>query len=256
MFKKTVQKLEQLGKLLAGAGRTRKTAAIILAAGKSERMQEDGLSKQLLTIESVPVVVYAALAFEKSEHIHEIIIVSAEKEIPLYREFKKKYALTKLKFVTAGGACRAESAIRGFRKVSPDCQFVAIHDAARCLIQTEDIDRVLLEAYRFGAAIAAVKATDTVKQSDENGFVVKTIDRNTLWHAQTPQVFKKSVYETAIAAAGAVDSSITDDSMLIEKAGFRVKLVECLSDNMKITTQADFIKVRDKIERRKTEKTQ
>ena len=148
---------------------------------------------------------------------------------------------------------RAESASHGFQKISNKAEFVLIHDAARCLISTEDIDRIVKEAYRTGAAIAAKKTTDTLKRADENGYIAETVDRALMWQAQTPQVFKKSIYEVALAMEKSNDVGITDDAMLVEKAGFRVKLVACESENMKITTKQDLAIAKILIEKKTEE---
>ena len=229
------------------------TSAIILAAGKSERMKEVGIPKQMIELNGIPVVVHSLLAFEKSENIHEILVVGGAAELPLYREFKKKYNITKLSLAVEGGMTRAESASHGFQKISNKAEFVLIHDAARCLISTEDIDRIVKEAYRTGAAIAAKKTTDTLKRADENGYIAETVDRALMWQAQTPQVFKKSIYEVALAMEKSNDVGITDDAMLVEKAGFRVKLVACESENMKITTKQDLAIAKILIEKKTEE---
>lgn len=247
-----IKKIENLCSIISGSGK-RFTSAILLAAGRSERMGDRSISKQLIEIDGIPVVARSALAFEKSRHIDEIIIVAARQEIGYYQGFKKKYALSKLKVVTVGGSSRAESALRGFQKISKNCSFVAFHDAARCLITTEDIDKTVLEAYRTGAAIAAKRMTDTVKKADGEGWIEQTIDRSSLWLAQTPQVFKKSVYEVSAAYADKSDVPFTDDAMLAELAGFRVKLVECEYENLKITTKRDLYLAQATIQRRKRE---
>ena len=216
------------------------TSAIVLAAGKGERMKSEGLSKQLMEIEGKPVVVHTLLAFQKSRHVDEIIVVGAENELELYKEFKRIYKISKLKMAVGGGSCRAISAQHGFLSVAKECGTILIHDAARCLIMTEDIDRIIKETYRTGAAIAAKKATDTIKKTDSHGFITETVDRSSLWLAQTPQAFKKSVYEVALAKAPALDANVTDDAMLVSNAGFRVKVVECRNENIKITTPEDI----------------
>jgi len=250
---KVIKKIEKICNIISNHNRNRFTSAIILAAGKSERMNDKNISKQLVEIDGIPVVIHSVLAFQQSEKIDEIIVVAAENEIPLYQNFKKKYSLSKLKAVTAGGASRAESAVRGFRRISKECGFVAIHDAARCLITPDDIDRIVLEAYRTGAAIAAKRATDTIKKADEKGFVSETIDRSCLWLAQTPQIFKKSVYEVSVSSTEKINEKITDDAMLAELAGFHVKLVECMDENIKITDKRDLVIARDILMKRKKE---
>ncbi len=237
---KTIRKIGGIGFRLLKKDKRPFTSAVILAAGKGERMKTDGVTKQLLEIEDIPVVVHTLLAFQKSRYIDEIVVVGAESELMLYKEFKRTYKISKLKMAVGGGSCRAVSAKHGFLSVSKDCEFLAIHDAARCLITTEDINRIMKETHRTGAAIAAKKATDTIKRADSQGFITETVDRSALWLAQTPQAFKKSVYEVALAKAGDLDSTVTDDAMLVSSAGFRVKIVECHHENIKITTPEDL----------------
>ena len=229
------------------------TTAIILAAGKGERMKSDGVSKQFMELEGKPIVVHTLLAFQRSRLVDEIVVVGAEHELENYKELKKTYRLPKLRLAVGGGDCRAVSAKHGFVSVSKGTDFVLIHDAARCLITTEDINRTIKEAYRYGAVIAAKKATDTIKKTDNHGFITETVDRSALWLAQTPQAFKKSVYEVALAKTPKLDASITDDSMLVSHAGFRVKVVECLHENIKITTPEDLPLARMILEKRRAQ---
>lgn len=214
------------------------TSAIIVAAGKSTRTS-GAVPKQLISIKGVPVVVRTMLAFEKCPLISEIIVVAAKDQLKEYEIFKKQYGITKLSAVTAGGSTRSDSVLAGFRAVSPKCEFVAIHDGARCLIKTEDIEKVIKSAFRHGCAIAASKSTDTLKEVDENGIISGTVDRDTVMRAQTPQVFMKEIYEIAVSSK-TKPSSPTDDSMLVENAGFKVHTVEAGAYNIKITTDEDF----------------
>ena len=226
------------------------TVAIILAAGKSTRMGNDDVSKQMMMLDGVPVIVRTMLAFEKSQYIQEIMIVATKEELSMYRTFKKTYNITKLKLAVEGGDCRAQSALHGFDNLPKQCKFVAIHDGARCLITTEDIDRTVKEAQLNGAAIAAKKTTDTVKVADKFGFVKETPARVSVWLAQTPQVFKKSLYEVSIIKAEKLDEKVTDDAMLVESAGFHIKLVACKNDNIKITTPDDLFTAAHILEKR------
>ena len=145
-----------------------------------------------------------------------------------------------MKKAIAGGACRAESAEKGFSHLPKECEYVAFHDAARCLITPKDVERIIRGGYRYGAAIAAKKATDTIKIANKDKFITNTPERATVWLAQTPQVFKKSLYEVALAKAEKLDETVTDDAMLAENAGFHVKLINCESENIKITTPDDI----------------
>lgn len=217
------------------------TSAIIAAAGSGTRMgNASGKTKQMLTLGGMPVIVRTLKAFEESELINEIIVVAREDEVEIYDKYKSEFGLSKIAAVVAGGETRQESVLHGFECISDKSEFVAIHDGARCLITTEDIAAVVTEAYRRGAATAATKATDTVKRADRHGYISETINREELWLAKTPQVFKTEVYRAAAYIAKDEDFTATDDNALAEHVGFQVKLVECSPDNIKITTPADL----------------
>lgn len=225
------------------------TSAVIVAGGSSSRMGE-GVSKQLLNICGIPTVVHTLLAFERTPEIDEIIIVAKSDEIELYEEFKKTYRITKLKKAVVGGKTRQQSASKGFAAISEKSRYVAIHDAARCLVSPEDISAVCVAAYTYGAATAATPATDTIKLADANGFIEKTIDRTTVWHAQTPQIFDADIYRAALAVCARDGVEVTDDNSLVEYIERPVKLIECSRDNIKITTPADVAHARAVLKKR------
>jgi len=214
-----------------------KTAAVILAAGRAERF---GGGKQFARILGVPVLARTILAFDSCTVIDEIVIVASAEDVPMCRELVTRYAFKKVKCVVAGGETRFESALRGFEATSPDISYVAIHDGARCLILPEQIERVCREAYRHRAAAVATPALDTVKIADKNGFISETTDRERVWLAGTPQVFYANLYRAAAYTAKEADFSATDDAMLAERIGFKVKLVDIGRDNIKITYPADI----------------
>ena len=210
----------------------------------------NGVSKQLLEICGVPTVVHTLMAFERTPEIDEIIIVAKADEIKLYEEFKKSYKISKLKRAVVGGKTRQQSAAKGFAAISENSGYVAIHDAARCLITPEEISAVCSAAYTFGAATAAAPAIDTIKLADSNGFVEKTIDRKTVWHAQTPQIFGADLYRAALAVCGEDGVGVTDDNSLVEYIERPIKLVECSRDNIKITTPEDIAHARTVLKKR------
>ncbi|MBQ7822256.1 MAG: 2-C-methyl-D-erythritol 4-phosphate cytidylyltransferase [Clostridia bacterium] len=216
------------------------TSAVIVAGGNGVRLGSE-TPKQHLMLCGRPIVVHAMLAFEKCELIDEIVAVCREGEEALYDEYKSKYGIAKLKCTVRGGNTRSDSALAGFEAVSEKCKYVAIHDAARCLITPDDIENVINEAYKHRAATAAVKATDTIKLADENGFVSETVDRERVYLAATPQIFKHELYMTAAYAAKKDGAVVTDDNSLAERLGFKVKLVPCNGTNIKITKPEDLI---------------
>ncbi len=248
--------MAEMGKILKGvgdllhavAGNKRDSyfvSAVIAAGGSSTRLGGD-TTKQMMTVASLPVIVHTLLAFERCQRISEIIVVAREDEVPLYRGFAEKYGITKFKRAVKGGNTRQESVLNGFNASYEKADFVAIHDGARCLITPEEIERVLLAAFKHGAASACVSPFDTVKLVDSKGFISETVDRSRVRLAQTPQVFGRTLYCAAAYTAKEVGFEATDDCMLCERINQKVKLVECSRDNLKITTAED-IKTAEKI---------
>lgn len=215
------------------------TSAVILAAGSGQRFgQEKGL-KQFCPICSVPALVHTLRAFESSSLIDEILIVTRETDIVRCEEYVKDYGIKKVSKILAGGNDRQDSAKRGFDAVSNDAKFVAFHDGARCLVTRGIIENTIRAAYEHGVAIAAERSRDTVKIATDNGFSKESPDRNTVWLAKTPQVFMADIYRAALYSAEKDGVRATDDSMLAERLGFKVKLVECGNENIKLTTPND-----------------
>ncbi len=215
------------------------TSAIIVAGGSSTRMGGD-TTKQMLELSGIPVIVRTLLAFEKNEYINEIIVVAKADEVDIYKNFKQRYNITKLTSVTVGGATRQESVLNGFEKISDKADFVAIHDGARPFVTDKTIEESIRAAYKHNAVCVAVKARDTAKYADSKGYIDHTVDREFLWNAQTPQVFKANLYRAAAYSAKEKGITATDDAMLCELAGFHVKLVEGSEENIKITTPHDL----------------
>ncbi len=240
---------------MSGKPRPQKTVAIILAGGSSTRMGE-GLSKQWLTLGCLPVIVHTLLAFDAAREIDELVLVIKKEQKENYRGLADTYGITKPLMLVTGGNSRAASAKNGFLACADRADFVAIHDGARCLITPDEIDRVCREAYSVGAATAAAPVVDTVKLANDSGYIDKTIDRNRVWLAQTPQVFAAGVYHAALAVAQRDAFSATDDCALAEHIGHHVKLVECSLDNLKLTTPADIPRAEAVLGRREKEVAQ
>lgn len=225
------------------------TSAIIAAGGSSVRF-EAALTKQMTPVCGIPLIVHTLLAFENTECIHEIIVCAKRSEIDYYEELVKKHGLKKVSAIVAGGNTRQESVLNGLKAVSDKSKYVAVSDGARCLVTPEQITSVCLAAYKYGAATAAHKSTDTVKIADSKGFIDTTIDRNTVWLAQTPQVFKTKLYRAAAYTALKKQYEVTDDNMLVEYVKHPIRLVECGTENIKITTVDDMIMATTVLENR------
>ena len=153
-----------------------RTSAIILAGGSGTRMKSDK-TKQFMDLFGATVLERAVMAFDKCDLIDEIIVVAKSDEAEAVSQiFNGANHIKAIKVVT-GGKCRQESAKNGFEVVSKECDFVAIHDAARCLITSEMIAKVVEKAYKTAAATAACGVFDTVKTADSSGKIVSTIPR-------------------------------------------------------------------------------
>jgi 2-C-methyl-D-erythritol 4-phosphate cytidylyltransferase len=215
------------------------TSAIIAAAGYSERFGGD-TTKQSALLCGEPVLLHALRAYVDSECIHEIIIVAKRNEIPQWEELRLRYGLTKPIKIVPGGHTRQASVMNGLDAVHEKSKYVAIADAARCLITPADIEAVCRAAYKYKAATAAHRSTDTVKIADSKGFIDHTLDRNTVWLAQTPQVFKTKLYRAAAYTAFKNGTEATDDNSLVEAIKHPIRLVECGSQNIKITVREDL----------------
>lgn len=219
--------------------RIKPTSAIIVAGGRSTRMGGE-LLKQHRKVGGMPVVVRTLKAFEACELIDDIVVVTLPGETALYEGYRDTYSLSKLHAIVAGGATRQESVLCGFEAISPRSEFVAIHDAARCLVTLDMIEAVCLTAYKTRAATAATAVTDTVKLADKRGCIAETADRDIVWLAQTPQVFNVTLYRAAAYTAREAGFVATDDNSLVERIQNPVKLVECGRENIKITTPDDI----------------
>ena len=216
------------------------TSAIIAAAGLSERF--GGVTtKQMTELCGEPVLLHTLRAFEYAPCIHEIVIVAKRNEIPFWETLCKNHYLSKVTKIIPGGLTRQESVMNGLEAIDERAKYVAIADGARCLITPEQIASVCTAAYKYKAATAAHRATDTVKIADKKGFIDSTVDRDTVWLAQTPQVFKTKLYRAAAYTALKKNLTATDDNGLVEAIRHPIRLVECGAENIKITTAADMV---------------
>ncbi|MBR3639937.1 MAG: 2-C-methyl-D-erythritol 4-phosphate cytidylyltransferase [Clostridia bacterium] len=232
----------------------RPTTAIILAAGSSERFSGGaGEKKQFCPVLGVPAVLRSALAFEECSDVKQIIVVTGEDDVEKMKSLLEG-KITKLSAVTAGGATRLDSAESGLKLVDPSTKYIAVHDAARCLVTADIIKNVIAEAVRSGAAAAAVPASDTVKLTNGSRTVAETLDRDRIWLAATPQIFSANLYRAAIYTAIRDGVSVADDCAAAERIGAKVKLVDCGRENIKITYPVDKAIAEAILERRSVER--
>ncbi len=139
----------------------------------------------------------------------------------------------------AGGASRSAS-VRNALEAAPEAELVVVHDAARPLLSSDLLRRCIAAVGEVDGAIAATPITDTVKQADRSGRVVRTLDRSALWSIQTPQVFRADILRRALCLDDATLAAATDDSSLVEAAGGTVVVIDAPPENLKVTTTADL----------------
>lgn len=216
-------------------------SAVILAGGSGSRLGGD-VPKQLFEILGRPLISYSLEAFQNSAHCREIVIVCPEGEEKTYRDIAERYHIDKLAAVAAGGATRQISSLRGFLKTDDRIRYVAIHDAARCLITTDMINRIyLVAAATKDCVIAASRIPDTLKTADPLGYVTDTPDRGKTFAAATPQFFYRNTYKAVAFTAVKDGFSATDDSALAEHYGIRTKLEILDEPNFKVTYPQDIL---------------
>lgn len=215
--------------------------AIVVAGGKGKRMGKD-INKQYLLINGREIVARTLEVFQRSGRVDEIILVSPEAEIDFCREnIVKKYALNKVRKIIAGGPERQDSVYNGLLACSSDTDIVMIHDGARPFITEDMLERSIDCARKYGACSLGVPVKDTIKVVDGEGFAVDTPRRSGLYAVQTPQTFKYRTILEAHEAARKVNIEATDDTMLVEALGKRVKFIEGSYTNIKITTPEDMV---------------
>ncbi len=210
---------------------------IIVAAGSFTRMK--GLNKQLAEISGMPVIIRTLMAFERNECISNIILVVRADDLFSMQLLTEKYNITKLSDIVCGGSNRQESVLKGLSRVSGSSENVLIHDGARPLVGQDIINNVVSGLEKCSAVTCSVPMIDTVKKIDSEGKVIKTLDRSDLVCVQTPQGVRIADYKAAIERVGDI-SAFTDDTSIMERAGFEVLTVEGSRKNIKITTPSDI----------------
>jgi 2-C-methyl-D-erythritol 4-phosphate cytidylyltransferase len=213
-------------------------SAIILAAGKGMRLNAT-VPKPLVRIGSRPAIIYSLNSLNKHPDIDEIIVVLSSANQSKVIKVIKNYSFKKIKAIVLGGRRRQDSVYNGLKAVNKNSGWVLIHDSARPFIDSGSITKVILAAKNSGAAILAVRPKATIKFSRQGNKVSETLNRDKLWEAQTPQVFKKNLLLEAYKKYSQGD--VTDDASLVEKLGKKVEIVKGNYENIKITTAEDLL---------------
>jgi len=213
-------------------------SVVIVAAGSSQRCK--GEDKLFYQIDGKSVLAYTIEAFENSELISEIIIVTREDKFEQVGAVCKRGDYKKVTKIMGGGSTRTDSVINGVFAVSGKAKLVAIHDGARPCVDTKLIDRTILKAAKCNAAAPAVKISPTVKMV-QGGVINETVDRESLYEIQTPQIFRAEIIKAALTNVVKKSITVTDDCQAAEIIGAAVHIVEGSPSNIKITNPEDLI---------------
>ncbi len=214
-----------------------RTQVIIVAGGSGTRFKST-IPKSFVLLKGMPVVAHSLAVFQKSSLINSIIIVGHKDYLEKYQALAKQF--TKISAVVLGGATRADSVKSGLMALEADTDIVLVHDAARPLIDKAMLERLLDALKKDKAAIVAVPVKATIKKVNARTLIVEeTPRRDLLWDVQTPQGFRKDVLVKAHARK--FKSEATDDAMLVEHLGVKVKVVMGDYRNIKITTPEDLL---------------
>ena len=192
-----------------------------------------GRPKQMLPVGGKPALVRTIEAFKNTPEIKQLVVVTPEENQQVLRQY-----FTDITYVLPGET-RLESVKNGFSATDEKAQTVAVHDGARPLVNPAHITACVQAAEQYGAAVLAVPVKDTTKVC-KDGFVASTLDRSTLWAAQTPQAYRRDVLAQALEKYGH-EKEATDESQLVEKLGIKVRIVPSDYKNNKITTPEDLI---------------
>ena len=212
---------------------------VIVAAGTGSRMNM-GINKQFIKLEGKEIIAYTIEKFYNNSNIEDIVVVVKEDESDFFKkEILDKYNFKNIK-IAYGGKERQDSVYNGLKLLDKKCHFVLIHDGARPFVSDKIIDNCIEEAKNHKAVVVGVPVKDTIKVIDKDKYIVDTPNRSVLWAVQTPQTFDYNILIDSYKDAFKNGFYGTDDAMLVERIGYKVKMVEGSYNNIKITTQEDL----------------
>ena len=216
-----------------------KYIVVLPAAGSGKRMNA-GQNKLFLTLRDKPILIHTLEVFERDANCIGIWLAVKPDEREIIQGMLDRYHITKVKGLPSGGDERQHSVHACIQAAGSDSELILVHDAARPFIEPTVIAQLTKTAHETGAAIAGVKAKDTMKRV-RNRIIEETMDREQLWSIQTPQAFQSDILINAQKQAAQDGFLGTDESMLVERLGIAVHVVESTYDNVKMTTQEDLL---------------
>jgi 2-C-methyl-D-erythritol 4-phosphate cytidylyltransferase len=219
----------------------RDVGVVIVAAGASTRTEGAEL-KQFRWVAGKPMLLHSVQRFMEREDVAMVVCVLPKSHAGDPPPWLFQCDIDRL-LVSVGGRERGESVLNGLEDLPPEIRIVLVHDAARPMVDSATIERVVAKAREGVGAVPALPATDTIKEVDDTGAIVRTPDRTRLVHAQTPQGFPRAMIEEAYLRAKANRVRATDDAALCERIGARIVVVEGSATGMKVTTDEDFARL-------------
>lgn len=217
--------------------------AIIPAAGSGKRLGGE-IPKQFIEIAGAPIIEHTIRRFIECHDIGAVAVSLPADKVEEFNRNKAGQNFSKPVLYVCGGAERSDSILNALQAIAHlNPEIIAVHDAVRPFVTPAQISAVITKAKEIGAAILALPATDTIKEV-EGGLIQRTIDRRRIWRAQTPQAFHYELLVRAnqeARASGLSSALTTDDSLLVERLGAQVAVVEGSPNNIKITTPEDLI---------------
>jgi 2-C-methyl-D-erythritol 4-phosphate cytidylyltransferase len=214
--------------------------ALIVAGGIGRRMNQRK-RKQYLMLAGKPIIAHTVSVFEKCHHIDGILLVIPADDILSVRQnILPILKLEKPIQLVAGGKHRQDSVYNGLKRLDPDCRIVVIHDGVRPFVSPDQVSACILEAEKHDASLLGIPVFDTLKKVQSNRLVEKTLDRERIWLAQTPQAFRTELIKRAHLCAQKDNILGTDDAYLVERLGINVKFIQGSRRNIKITTIEDL----------------
>ncbi len=218
-----------------------KADAIIVSAGTGQRFME-GRKKQFFSLGGKPILAHTLHPFDASSLIRSIfLVVGKEDQDYCLKEIVEKFQYRKISQIIPGGKRRQDSVRNGLEALPTDSEVVVIHDGVRPFVTREMIEDSIRFAIRFGAVITAMPVKDTIKMAGPDGIILKTLERETLYQAQTPQTFQVSLIREAYSKAAQDGFVGTDDASLVERLEKKVHILPGAYTNIKITTLEDLM---------------
>ena len=218
-----------------------KADAVIVSAGKGHRFME-GKKKQFHFLAGKPILAHTLDKFETCPLIRSILLVVGQEDMDFcMKEVIEKYQFKKISQIVPGGKRRQESVKNGIDALPKDTDIVTIHDGVRPFVSKAMIEDSIHSALRYGAVVLAMPVKDTIKISNPDGTVLKTLDRESLWQVQTPQTFQVNIIKEAYYRATEDGVIGTDDASLVERTGVKVHILPGSYTNIKITTPEDLL---------------